>query len=297
MQDFSGMVGAPAEGVFDATGMTAAETAAVASMREELATGNPEAAAAAAAAPEEVKHDYFFLRFLRGHLGPRRALDPAAALAAYRLMLEYRQLHGLNAITDELRASGMTWPWEMPQFAELRQAVGERGITHLHTADKAGNVLTHVLISDHMRGLRKAINAGRREDYIVLSRYLDEWMLLTLHKRCVDNGRLVGEHLIIDVANIGLFFDRGVFALFKEAGQGWAHYPEKLVHIDDINNSRIALVVWPLVRPFVPAHTTKKLHVSGTNYQGMLLEQINADALPPCMGGTSADKRWSYMDA
>ena len=70
----------------------------------------------------------------------------------------------------------------------------------------------------------------------------------------------------------------------------------RLVHIDDVNNSKIAMLIWPMIAPWIPKHTAAKLRVSGRDYAPMLLQQIAASELPVSMSGTSTDTRWSYME-
>ena len=79
-----------------------------------------------------------------------------------------------------------------------------------------------------------------------------------------ERGHLVGEHMIVDVAGVGMFSFGGVLDLLKQFGKSSKHYAERLVHIDDVNNSRIAMFIWPAISPWIPKHTAAKLHVSGS---------------------------------
>lgn len=94
----------------------------------------------------------------------------------------------------------------------------------------------------------------------------------------------------------GMFsFGGGVLALLKRFGRGSKHNPERLIMINDINNSRLAMVLWPAISPFVPKHTAAKLRVSGRDYRAMLHGLVAPEELPPEMGGTSGDARWAYV--
>ena len=239
---------------------------------------------------EEVSHDFFYVRFLRGYQH-----NVKQASKAYREMLVYRQTSKVKAIHDELMEWGMPWPWDMEKFAELKRVVGPKGHLHLHTHDLAGNILTHTLVEPTLSGMRAAIKAGLTEDYVRMFAYLDEWMLIRQHRLCVERGHLVGEHMIVDVSGVGMFSFGGVLDLLKRFGQSSKHYAERLVHIDDVNNSRLAMLIWPAIAPWIPKHTAAKLRVSGKDYAPMLLKQIAPSELPVAMGGTSTDERWSYM--
>jgi hypothetical protein len=275
MGTFDGLAGAGTAPVFDAGAITSEEASAIALIREQVgelpSTLVPECA-----------HDFFFLRFLRGYQH-----NVKQATAAYREMLEYRTEHELNAVHDRLAAAGMPWPWDMDEFARLRETVGEHGYLHLHTQDLQGNILTHTLVEPTLKGMRAAIKAGLLEDYVRLFRYLDEWMLMRLHALCVERGHLVGEHMIVDVDGVGMFSFNGVVDLVKRFGKGSKHYPERIVHIDDVNNTSFAMFIWPIIKPWIPKHTAAKLRVAGRDYHQILLAQIAATELPVKMGGES----------
>ena len=269
---------------YDASAITSAEKGQIQSMRD--ATGPlPDYAI------EEVSHDFFFCRFLRGYQH-----DLKQATQAYKDMLAYRAESDVKAVHDELVAAGLPWPWDMDRFSDLRECVGPRGHLHLHTQDLAGNILTHTLVEPTLNGMRAAIKAGLADEYIRMFSYLDEYMLIKQHKLCVERGHMVGEHMIVDVSGVGMFSFGGTLDLLKRFGKSSKHYAERLTHIDDVNNSRIAMFVWPMISPFIPKHTASKLRVSGKDYAPMLLKQIAASELPPLMGGTSVDPRWRYVD-
>jgi hypothetical protein len=46
------------------------------------------------------------------------------------------------------------------------------------------------------------------------------------------------EHQVVDVSGVGMFSFNGTLDMLKRFGKGSKHYPERIVHIDDINNSR-----------------------------------------------------------
>jgi hypothetical protein len=269
---------------FDPSAITEAELTQIASMREQIGP-------LPSYMVEETTHDFFFCRFLRGYHH-----DLKAAMQAFREMIAYRGEGDIKAIHDELVGSGMPWPWDMERFAALRTSVGERGYLHLHTHDLAGNLLTHCLVEPMLDGMRAAIKSGLTDEYVKMFAYLDEYMLIRQHALCVERGHLVGEHMVVDVSGVGMFsFGGGVLDLLKRFGKSSKHYAERLVRIDDVNNSRIAMFLWPVISPFIPKHTASKLRVSGKDYGPMLLKQIGASELPLSMGGTCTDARWSYM--
>jgi hypothetical protein len=280
--EFSGLTGCAAP-AFNAGAITTEETSALSEMRKAIGP-LPEGALA------EVSSDFFFLRFLRGYQSNLKA-----ATEAYRAMLEYRAEGDLNAVHTELCSAGMPWPWDMERFAQLRVVVGERGILRLHTHDLQGNVLTHCLAQPALSGIRAAVKAGLGETYLELFRYLDEWMLVKTHALCTERGHLVGEHQIIDVDGVGMFSFGGVLDTVRAMGKGSRHYPERLVHIDDINNTRVAMFIWPAIAPFIPKHTASKLRVAGRAFQETLLAQIAETELPPSLGGACSDARWVYV--
>ena len=282
--DFDGLTG-HSEPTYDASAMREEEAVQILAMRE--AVGElPEFAV------KEVAHDYFFLRFLRGYQH-----NVKQASKAYLDMLAYREESDVKAIHDELVREGMPWPWDMAQFEELRAVVGPKGHLHLHTHDLSGNILTHTLVEPTLNGMRAAIKAGLTQSYVRMFAYLDEWMLITQHKLCCERGHMVGEHMIVDVAGIGMFSFGGVIDLLKQFGKSSKHYAERLVHIDDVNNTKLAMLIWPVIAPWIPKHTAAKLRVSGKHYAPMLLRQIAASELPRAMGGTSTDARWAYMES
>ena len=65
--------------------------------------------------------------------------------------------------------------------------------------------------------------------------------------------------------------------------------------VDDINNTKLAMFIWPAIAPWIPKHTAAKLRVCGRDYKDMLLRQIAKSELPVVMGGDSNDARWDYM--
>lgn len=282
MASFDGLV-ADSAPVFDASRMTSGEAAAIATMRAELPPPDNLLA--------ECSHDFFFLRFLRGYLH-----DVGQATGAYREMIAYRAENDLNAVHRELLAAGMPWPWDMPQFAKLRKTVGEKGFLRVHTQCRSGNLLTHTLVEPTLAGMRAACKAGLADDYARLFMFVDEWMLHRLHAMCVERGHLVGEHQVVDVSGVGMFSFNGVFELLKRFGKCSKHYPERLVLINDIMNSRLSLFLWPMIAPFIPKHTAAKLRVSGKNCGPMLRGMIEPSELPPSLGGTCTAERWRYLE-
>lgn len=227
---FDGLVGESAP-AFNAGKINAEEQEQVAAMREQLGP-------LPAFLVEECTNDFFFLRSLRCY-----EHDVKAAVSAYTDMMKYREEFELKAIHDEIVAAGNPWPWEMEQFGALLEIVGPRGYHRLHTSDLAGNVLTHTLVEPTLRGMNAAVKAGLTEDYVRLFRYIDEWMLIKLHGVSVERGHLVGEHQIVDVSGIGMFSFDGTIDLLKRFGKLSVHYPERIVQIDDINNTRVC--GWP----------------------------------------------------
>ena len=243
---FDGLVGNSAP-VYDASGISEAEAAQIKQMREAIGP-LPECLV------EETTHDFFFCRFLRGYQH-----DLKHAIKAYHEMVAYRVESDVKQIHDELIAAGLPWPWDMPAFAKLRATVGDQGCLHLHTHDLAGNILTHTLVEPTLAGMRAAIKAGLTEEYVRMFAYLDEYMLVVQHRLCVERGHLVGEHMIVDVSGVGMLSFRGTLELLKRFGHSSKHYAERLVHIDDVNNSRIAMFLWPVIAPFIPKHTAAPL--------------------------------------
>lgn len=240
---FEGLV-ADGAAAYDAGAITDAEAAQIARMRSVLGS-LPEGTA------EQVAHDFFFCRFLRGY-----GHDEKAATRAFSDMLQYRAESGVDAVREELLAAGCPWPWDMDTFGELRRIVGERGYLHLHTHDLRGNVLTHGLVAPMLDGMRAAISAGLTDEFLRTCSYIDEWMLIKQHALCVERGHLVGEHMVADAGGVGMLsFGGGVLGLVKSMGKGSKHYAERLVHIDDVNNSRVAVF---LLRP---ASRTRNLQI------------------------------------
>ena len=250
--DSLGLNAAP---VYDASAITPAEATQIQSMRDAIGP-LPDYVI------DEVSHDFFFCRFLRGYQH-----DVKQATQAYRDMLAYRGESSVKAVHDELVAANLPWPWDMDRFSALRECVGPRGHLHLHTQDLAGNILTHTMVESTLNGMRAAIKAGLTDDYVKMFSYLDEYMLIRQHKLCVERGHMVGEHMIVDVSGVGMFsFGGGVLDLLKKFGKSSKHYAERLTHIDDVNNSRVAMFIWPAIAPFIPKHTASKLRVSGKDY-------------------------------
>ena len=269
---------------FNADAITASEAAEILEMRQAVDTSSQ---------PPEIAHDYFFVRFLRGYQH-----DRTAAIEALRACLAHRVTHGLDDVRARLLEQNTPWPWTLAEFAAVADAFGPRGVTHLHTHDSAGNVLTHCLISAHIDGLRAVLQAGLDGEYVRLNMMVDEWWLLRLHTLSVAAGHPVGEHMIIDVAGVGMLsLGPSTLGLIRRIGEGWKHYPERFVAIDDVNNTRVALLIWPLIRRFVPKQTAAKLRVSGTAYQEALLLTCAPTELPPLMGGTCEDERWAYLSS
>ncbi len=103
-------------------------------------------------------------------------------------------------------------------------------------------------------------------------------------------GRLIAHHSIADIRDISLTsVGPQAMQLLNDMGKSSRHYPEMIVSTDILNCSSIGVMVYNVVKPFLPEQTIAKLKLFGTDYQDKLHAQYDLEDLPKSLGGHCND--------
>ncbi|KAI6114036.1 CRAL-TRIO domain-containing protein, partial [Pisolithus sp. B1] len=63
------------------------------------------------------------------------------------------------------------------------------------------------------------------------------------------------------------------------------YYPERMAKLAIVNTPSSFTFIWSIVKPWLAKETAEKVDVLGSDYQGVLLELIDAESLPTTLGG------------
>mmetsp|Transcript_137498 Transcript_137498/g.293871 ORF Transcript_137498/g.293871 Transcript_137498/m.293871 type:complete len:486 (+) Transcript_137498:39-1496(+) len=102
-------------------------------------------------------------------------------------------------------------------------------------------------------------------------------------------GRRVSKQVVImDLAGLSLWPDPRAMAVFKEfISITQRYYPETLAIQFFVNVPSFFMAIWRIIHNWLDPATAQKMVLLGTNFQGALLEHIDADQLPREYGGTN----------
>ncbi|KAI6122494.1 CRAL-TRIO domain-containing protein [Pisolithus croceorrhizus] len=63
------------------------------------------------------------------------------------------------------------------------------------------------------------------------------------------------------------------------------YYPERMAKLAIVNAPSSFTFIWSVVKPWLAKETAEKVDVLGSDYQGVLLELVDAESLPATLGG------------
>ncbi|KAJ3206131.1 cytosolic factor, phosphatidylinositol/phosphatidylcholine transfer protein [Entophlyctis luteolus] len=93
--------------------------------------------------------------------------------------------------------------------------------------------------------------------------------------------------VIMDLKNVALSTFPSVYGIVKSVSAiAQDYYPEMLGKMFVINAPMLFTGVWSLVKPMLDEVTVRKIVILGPTYLPTLLETIDSENLPRCLGGT-----------
>eukprot|EP00898_Chlorokybus_atmophyticus_P003636 jgi/Chlat1/4273/Chrsp29S00323 len=213
--------------------------------------------------------DVDLLRFLRA-----RQFSPEKARDMYLDMLAWRKAFGADTIRQDF-----SFP-ELPRVKEVYQHAH-------HKIDKQGRPLyierVGVLDTDKLLELTTIER--------LLKYHVREWENLVNHKfpACSKKaGKYIGQSLtIIDLKGLSIrqFNTKTKSFVQTISNVDQNNYPEHLGQMLIVNAPLLFKGVWKVIQPWLDKRTQKKIQVLGSDYQGKLLELVDAENLPDFLGG------------
>eukprot|EP00829_Urostomides_striatus_P012531 TRINITY_DN330_c0_g1_i22.p2 TRINITY_DN330_c0_g1~~TRINITY_DN330_c0_g1_i22.p2 ORF type:complete len:252 (+),score=35.20 TRINITY_DN330_c0_g1_i22:69-824(+) len=174
--------------------------------------------------------------------------------------------------------------YKFPELPELKK-VYPHGY---HKIDKMGRPIYIERIG--MMNLQKVFTLTTEERLMryYVREYEKQW--LYLHPICCQIAKKKIETCfsIIDLTQGGLgLLSPSVMSFVKIASKICQdYYPETLGTMYIVNCSWYLRTGWSIIKPFLDAKTTEKIHIYGDKYKKDLLEHIEAEMLPEFLGGT-----------
>ncbi|KAI0917030.1 hypothetical protein AcW2_007271 [Taiwanofungus camphoratus] len=219
--------------------------------------------------------DATLLRFLRA-----RHFDLKAATAMWSDCQHWRKtVEGVGI--DELYRQ--LDPFDYPE----REKVFECWPLWFHKTDKKGRPLNiHHFGGINMPELHKHISPERFWQTIVVN--AESLTREVLPATTLAAGKSIGgTFVIVDLKGFGIGQFWQMKGLARDSFQiSQDYFPETMAQLAIINAPASFTTIWSFVRPCLAKETVAKVDILGSDYEQVLLAQIDAENLPTSLGGT-----------
>ncbi|ELU10555.1 hypothetical protein CAPTEDRAFT_194024 [Capitella teleta] len=215
--------------------------------------------------PEHDEEDC--LRWLRA-----RCFDVKKAEQMFRASLQWRKTFGADQLLETYTAPEVLkkyWPGGMHGFDKRGCPIwidtpGYTDVKGLMYSCKKQELLKYKV--SHCEEIQKTfreqrLKLGHRVDGLIIIFDLDKYGMKHLWKPVID-------------------IYMSILSIFE------SNYPETLYRCYVINAPRIFPVAYNIIKPVLSEDTKNKVHVLGSHWKERILQDIDADQLPPHWGGT-----------
>ncbi|KAI6128812.1 CRAL-TRIO domain-containing protein [Pisolithus croceorrhizus] len=159
-------------------------------------------------------------------------------------------------------------------------------LTHPRQTDKMGRPLNIEFLGGcDLPELYKHITPDKHWETIVTTTETLVRKIIPAASRAAGHD-IGGVFVIIDLKGFGLSQFWQVKSLAQASLQiSQDYYPERMAKLAIVNAPSSFTFIWSIVKPWLAKETAEKVDVLGSDYQGVLLELIDAESLPATLGG------------
>ncbi|KAI6151364.1 CRAL-TRIO domain-containing protein [Pisolithus thermaeus] len=167
-----------------------------------------------------------------------------------------------------------------------REQVFRSWSMYFHKTDKMGRPLNIEFLGGcDLPELYKHITPDKHWETIVTTTETLVRKIIPAASRAAGHD-IGGVFVIIDLKGFGLSQFWQVKSLAQASLQiSQDYYPERMAKLAIVNAPSSFTFIWSIVKPWLAKETAEKVDVLGSDYQGVLLELIDAESLPATLGG------------